>query len=563
MANKKAALEEQLLSSGLLTQDQMAKAKQEAQRTGMLLDRVITKLGFLTEDDIANIIAQSLGVPYMDIKNYIIDPDVLKLVPEAIAKKYTLIPLFKIQDTLTLAMANPQDIVAIDDARLKSKCRVIEPVMASKAAIEQAIDQYYGTKGSFEDIVGQIDKAKFARVSDEAEEKTLQAISQEAPIVKLVNMIITQAIKEKASDIHVEPEEDMLRVRYRVDGILHESNSPPKNLANAIISRIKVLAHMDIAEKRKPQDGRIELKVEGKAIDLRVSAFPTIHGENVVLRILDKSSVLLGLRELGLEKEDLNNFEKLIKRPYGIILVTGPTGSGKTTTLYAALSTINSPDKNIITIEDPVEYQLSMIRQTQVNPKAGLTFASGLRSILRQDPNVIMVGEIRDKETADIAIQAALTGHLVFSTLHTNDAAGALTRLVDMGIEPFLIASSVIGVVAQRLVRVICDRCKEEYHVTPDMLKALGVKESEKVKLYRGKGCRDCKESGYRSRKAIFELLAVNDKIRELVTQKASAVAVRQEAIKSGMSTLRANGLKKAEEGMTTVEEVLRATQED
>lgn len=563
MAGKKIDLEGKLLSSGLLTGEQLAKAKQESQKTGLLLEKAIIKLGFLTEEDVGGIIAEDIGVPFMDIKNYIVDPEVIKLVPEALAKKYNAIPLFKIQDTLTIAMINPSDIIAIDEIRLKSKAGVVEPVLATKSAIEQAIDQYYGTKGSLEDLIGQIDKTKFGKIPEEIGAKALQAIAQEAPIVKLVNLVIMQAVKDKASDIHIEPEEDTLRVRYRIDGALHEVSSPPKHLSSAIISRIKILAHMDIAEKRKPQDGKIQLKVENKDIDLRVSTFPTIHGENVVLRVLDKSSILLGMGDLGFQEEDLKNFEKLIKRPYGIILVTGPTGSGKTTTLYAALSTINSVDKNIITIEDPVEYQLPMIRQTQVNPKAGLTFANGLRSILRQDPNVIMVGEIRDKETAEIAIQAALTGHLVFSTLHTNDACGALTRLIDMGIEPFLVASSLIGVVAQRLVRVICKQCKEEYHTTADMLKTLGIKETEKVKLYRGKGCRDCKETGYRGRTAIFELLVINEKIREFVSEKASSAAIKQEAVKIGMKTLRDNGLNKAEAGITTVEEVLRATQEE
>jgi type IV pilus assembly protein PilB len=563
VTDRHASLEEQLLSSGLLTEGQIAKAKQEAQRTGVLMDRAIVKLGLLTEEDIAGMIAQNLGVPFMDIKNYIVDPEVIKLIPEAIAKRYCLIPLFKIQDTLTVAMANPRDIIAIDEARLKSKCGIVEPVLAAKSAIEHAIDEYYSTKGTFEEIIDQIDKAKFVKMPEDLAAKTLQEIAQEAPIVKLVNLIIAQALKDKASDIHIEPDEDILRIRYRIDGVLHETPSSPKHLSNAIISRIKVLAHMDIAEKRKPQDGRIQLKVENKDLDLRVSTFPTIHGENVVLRILDKSSVLLGLSELGFEEEDLKDFEKLIKRPYGIILVTGPTGSGKTTTLYAALSTINSPDKNIITIEDPVEYQLPLIRQTQINPKAGLTFASGLRSMLRQDPNVIMVGEIRDKETAEVAIQASLTGHLVFSTLHTNDASGALARLIDMGVEPFLIASSVMGVIAQRLVRMICRQCREEYPVSQETLKALGVNKTEQIKLYRGKGCRECKETGYKGRTAVFELFTINEMLRELITKKASSSAIRQEAVKMGMMTLRDNGLKKAQSGFTTFEEVLRATQEE
>ncbi|MBI4336062.1 MAG: type II secretion system ATPase GspE [Candidatus Omnitrophica bacterium] len=555
--------EEQLLSSGLLTGEQIAAAREEAAKTGFILEKAIIRLGLATEEDIAGIIAQNMGVPFVDIRNYIIDPEFVMLVPEALAKKHALIPLFKIRDALTVAMANPQDIIAIDDVRAKSRCAIIEPVLATRSAIEQAIDQYYGAKGKFEDVIRQIDTTRFSKMPEDLEASALQTMAQEPPIVKLVNMMIAQAIREKASDIHIEPEEDKLRVRYRVDGILHETSSPPKRLANAIISRIKVLAHMDISEKRKPQDGRIQLKIENKDIDLRVSTFPTIHGENVVLRILDKSSVLLGLNELGFEREDLLNIQKLVNRPYGIILVTGPTGSGKTTTLYAALSTINSTDKNIITIEDPVEYQLPLIRQTQVNPKAGLTFATGLRSILRQDPNVIMVGEVRDKETADIAVQAALTGHLVFSTLHTNDAAGALARLTDMGIEPFLIASSVIGVVAQRLIRVLCPKCREAYAAPADVLKVAGIAEISGIKLYRQKGCRECKEMGYKGRTALFEVLVISERIRELITEKASSSAVRQEAIKNGMGTLRDNGLAKVQKGVTTLEEVLRATQEE
>lgn len=559
----KDTLEQKLVNMGLLSADELKMAKEESQKTGIPSIKAVVKLGFLTEEDIATVMAGELGVPFMDIKNYLIDPEVIKLVPEALAKRYSLIPLFKIQDTLTVAMASPRDVVAIDEVRLKSRCGVVEPVLAAKNAIDQAIEQYYSAKGSFEEVVGQLDKTRFEKMPQEIETKVLEQMAQEAPIVRLVNIIITQALKDKASDIHIEPAEELLRVRYRVDGVLREALSPPKHLSNAIISRIKIMSNMDIAEKRKPQDGRIQLKAENKDLDLRVSSFPTIYGENLVLRILDKTSVLLGLSDLGFEDAELKEFEKLIKMPYGIVLVTGPTGSGKTTTLYSALSVINSVEKNIITIEDPVEYELPMIRQTQVNPKAGLTFATGLRSILRQDPNIIMVGEIRDKETAEIAVQAALTGHLVLSTLHTNDACGSLSRLIDMGIEPFLISSSVVGVVAQRLVRIICKKCKEEHSISPGMLKTLGMKDQGKTKLYRGKGCSECKNSGYIGRKAIFEVLVINDRIRELITQRASASAIKQEAIKMGMHTLHDNGIKKAEAGITTIEEVLKVTQEE
>jgi type II secretion system protein E len=393
--------------------------------------------------------------------------------------------------------------------------------------------------------------------------KALAKAAEDVPVVKVINLIIMQAVKDKASDIHIEPTEDMVRVRFRIDGILHETSTIPKNLQSIVASRIKILARMDIAESRKPQDGRIEFKIEKKALDLRVSSFPTIHGENIVMRILDKSSIVLGLEDLGFSKEDLKRYDKLIHSAYGIILVTGPTGSGKTTTLYSSLSTINSMDKNIITIEDPVEYELPLIRQTQVNLKAGISFATGLRSILRQDPNIIMVGEIRDKETADIAIQASLTGHLVFSTLHTNDAPSAVTRLIEMGIEPFLVSSSLIAILAQRLVRKICPACKEKYTPSTDVIKNLSAqKDSKEMQFYKGKGCDDCKNTGYQGRVAIYELLVMTEEIRKLVVKKSSADEIKKKAIEEGMRALREDGLDKIRQGITTVEEVLRVTEE-
>jgi type II secretion system protein E len=389
--------------------------------------------------------------------------------------------------------------------------------------------------------------------------KLLEKEAEQAPVVKLVNMILIQAVKDKASDIHIEPDEDKLRVRFRIDGILHEVSTPPKNLQGVVISRIKILSKMDIAESRKPQDGRMQLRMENKRLDVRVNSFPTIHGENIVMRLLDKSSVLLGLQDLGIAGKDFEELNKLIHLPYGIILVTGPTGSGKTTTLYSSLATINSMELNIITVEDPVEYELPLIRQTQVNPKAGLTFATGLRAILRQDPDVIMVGEIRDKETADIAVQASLTGHLVFSTLHTNDAPSALPRLIDMGVETFLLATSIYGILAQRLVRAICKDCKEPYQPTAELLKELGIK--EKAAFYKGKGCPACKGSGYAGRMGIYELLIMSEQLRKMVVARASTDEIRAEARKEGMRTLREDGLEKAKAGITTIEEVLRVTE--
>ena len=454
-------------------------------------------------------------------------------------------------------MVDPQDINAIDDIRAKIKIDSIDTVLVSDSGLQKALDSYYGVLGTVEEVVKDIDKAKLD-LKTKAGTKGVSEVAGEPPVIKLVNLLVTQARKDKASDIHVEPDEDTLRIRYRIDGILHEVNTIPKHLQSAVISRIKILAKMDIAEQRKPQDGRIKLKQENKEIDIRVSSFPTVHGENIVMRLLDKETAFLGLSELGLSKDDLKKFDKLIRYPNGIILVTGPTGSGKTTTLYAALANINSMEKNIITIEDPIEYELPLIRQTQVNPKAGLTFANGLRSILRQDPDVVMVGEIRDKETADIAIQASLTGHLVFSTLHTNDAPSALTRLIDMGVEPFLVSSSIIGVLGQRLVRVICTNCKEKHTPTQEELEDLGLK--EKSVFYKGKGCDKCHNLGYAGRAGIFELLFLDEETKKMIGAKASADEIRKKAISKGMTTLFNDGIAKAKAGITTLEEVLRAT---
>lgn len=548
-----------LLQKGIITKDQMAKAKEEVNRTGVPLERALEKLGFISEVDIAQAVAESMGVPFIDLTEYLIDAEVLKLVPEAVAKKYKAVPLFKIGDSLTVAMVNPHDIEAIDEIRVKSNVGTVEPVLSTPDMIQKVMDQYYGAQGSIQELVEQLTPEKLEQKMRSGT-KGLSEASEETPVIKLVNLIIIQAVKERASDIHVEPEENKVRIRYRVDGILHEVQNLPKHLQSVLASRVKIMARMDISETRNPQDGRIQIKIESKNLDLRVSTFPTVYGENIVLRILDKTSVLLGLEELGFPERDLKEFTKVIHRPNGIILVTGPTGSGKTTTLYSALSTINSTEKNIITIEDPVEYEIPLIRQTQVNPKIGLTFAVGLRSILRQDPDIIMVGEIRDKETAEIAIQASLTGHLVFSTLHTNDAPSALTRLVDMGIEPFLIASSVIAILAQRLVRVICPSCREKYVPSQEVLDDLKLK--DKFDFYRGKGCIKCNSTGFTGRIGIYELLLMNEEIKNMVTAKLSANQIKKTALANGMVTLYSDGIDKIRQGITTVEEVLRVTEE-
>jgi type IV pilus assembly protein PilB len=543
-----------LLRQSLVTAEQVEKAKEEAKRTGMKLETALEKLGFINQEEIAKAKADASGVPYMNLEDYVIDGELTKLIPESVANKYKAVPLFKIMDTLTVAMVDPKDIEALDNIRRIAKVSSVDPVLVSLHSIEQVLSAYYGGVNSIEEVVNLIETKQSS-----GKKAGLGESAEEAPVIKLVNILITDAVKDRVSDIHIEPESAALRIRYRIDGILHEEHLLPKKLQNAIISRIKILAELDIAESRRPQDGKISLKLENKELDIRVSTFPTVHGENVVMRLLDRSSILLGLKDLGFTKDNLEIFSKMINQPNGIILVTGPTGSGKTTTLYSALSTISSMEKNIITIEDPVEYELPLIRQTQVNPKVEVTFANGLRSILRQDPDVIMVGEIRDKETVEVAIQASLTGHLVFSTLHTNDAPSSLARLMDMGLEPFLISSALILIVAQRLVRQICPKCKEEYTLSPAAAKELGFMVN--AKFFRGKGCSVCKNSGFSGRIGIFETLVLNEAIRKMIEERASADQIKKKAVELGMRTLRQDGMDKAQQGLTTVEEILRVTE--
>lgn len=552
---KKTDIADLLLNAGLISRDAIQKAREETQRTGLTLEKALEKLGFATEEDIARARASALGLPYMDLTDYLIDQNLLKLVPEAVARKYKVVPLFKVGNTLTVAMVDPNDILALDQVRRVSHMDGLETVLASEKGMQKFLDAYYAAAFSVKEIIESLEKEKLAA----GQAKGAGETAEDAAMIKLVNAIVSEARRERASDIHIEPEEDILRIRYRIDGLLHETTRLAKKFQNSFISRIKVISNMDIAESRKPQDGRIRMKLDNRELDVRVSTFPTVHGENVVLRLLDKASVLMGLKELGFASEDLEVFEKLVHRPNGIILVTGPTGSGKTTTLYAALTSVNTIDKNLITIEDPVEYELPLIRQTQVNPKADITFAVCLRSVLRQDPDIIMVGEIRDKETVEIAIQAALTGHLVFSTLHTNDAAAGVARLIDMGVEPFLISSSVIGILAQRLVRVICEKCKEEYAPDPEVLQELGMEPG--TRLWRGKGCGNCKGTGFAGRIGIFEMLVVNDEIRRMIEGRRSAEEIKKCAVAHGMKTLRQDGLAKIRKGQTTPESVFQATE--
>lgn len=543
-----------LVEQGLITQQQVKEALEEQRLTGEKLGEVLIRRGWLTQEEFDRVLVMQTGIARFNLSDYLIEPDVIKLVSEDFARKYKVVPVFLIENTLTVAMANPTNVFIIDELQRITKLNV-EPVLAEEMDITKAQDQYYGVMGSLQEIIASIDKEKLAEG---------EKLGEEAPVIKIVNHLIVQAVQAKASDIHMEPEEKFLGVRYRIDGMLHRCSPLPKDLAEAIISRFKIMAGLDIAEKRLPQDGRILMKIGNKDIDFRVSTCPTVHGENVVLRILDKSGLVLGLEFLGFLPRELSLFKELISSPYGIVLVTGPTGSGKTTTLYSALQILNKEDVNIMTVENPVEYYFSGIRQVHVNPKAGLTFASALRSFLRQDPNIIMVGEIRDLETAEIAVQAALTGHLVFSTLHTNDAPTAFTRLIDMGVEPFLVSSSLLGVLAQRLVRKVCDKCKEPFKPSDEVLKILGLEDKigKDIKFSRGKGCKLCNQSGYKGRIGIFEFLKNSPGIQELVLKKSSPDEIRALAIKEGMVTLREEAIERLLSGAISPEEVIRVTLE-
>ena len=554
-------LGEILVEEGILDEERLAEALNIQKERGGLLGDILISLGYINEEELAKSLGKHLGIPTVDAQEYDIDPEVIKLIPEGIARKYTLIPLEKKDNVLKVAMVDPLNIYALDELKGLTGM-VIRPVISTRSSIINAIEQYYGITSTLEEVIKTADEEELGYQTGERETvDLLQEMAQEAPVIKAVNLLIGQAVRERASDIHIEPMENEIRVRYRIDGVLYKAQSLPKKLQLGIISRIKVMARLNIAEKRLPQDGRVLMKMGDREIDLRISTFPTIYGENVVIRILDKESLFMGLEELGFLPDSLDEFRKLLARPYGMILVTGPTGCGKTTTLYAALSYINSMEKNIITVEDPVEYQIRGVRQTQVNPKVGLTFANALRNILRQDPDVIMVGEIRDLETARLAIQAALTGHMVFSTLHTNDAPGAITRLLDMEVEPYLVSSCLLGVLAQRLVRLSCPKCREEYHPPFSLLKRFGL-EGEKIKFYRGKGCKYCRQTGYYGRTGIFELMIMNEKLRELVISRPSTSEIRKLCREQGMRSLREAGIEKVKQGLVPLEEVIRVTEE-
>ena len=553
-----------LYEKRLITEEQLDRIlKIQKDNDGTDLQKIIIGLDILKKDEIMLALADEIGEKYVNLNDITIDPTIVVLIPEEMARRHQLLAIDKNEKKLTVAMANPLDVFAHDELKIRLGYD-IETVLSYGEDIDKALDEVFGVIDEWDQVIGKIENMQVTVLKEEEREKAdISAIteSEEAPVIALVNLVILRAVKEKASDIHIEPfGEDTLKVRYRIDGILHDVMSLPRNLQLAVISRIKIMSDLDIAEKRLPQDGRIQVDVGGRKINIRVSVLPAVTGESAVLRILDPSSILLELDSLGFSPDILPDYLSLIKRPNGIILVTGPTGSGKSTTLYTTLNLLNSTEKKIMTIEDPVEYRLKGVSQVQAKPKIGLTFAAGLRSFLRQDPDIMLVGEIRDKDTAEIAVQAALTGHIVLSTLHTNDAPSSVIRLIDMGIEPFLISSSVIGVIAQRLVRKICPKCKKEIKITPDIKKILDEYQisSNEITLYKGEGCPYCKDTGYKGRIAIFELMVMTENIRDLISKNVTTGKLREAAISEGMCQLREDGIKKVCEGLTTIDEVLR-----
>ncbi|MFT9494816.1 GspE/PulE family protein [Anaerosolibacter sp.] len=544
-----------LVDAGLISADQLSHALQLQKTTGKKLGELLIDEGIVLESQIIEVLEFQLGIPHMDLEKYFIDPEIPRLINENLARRYLLIPIKKDRSKLIVAMSDPLNVFAIDDVKIATNLDV-EPVIATRQDILNAIDQYYG-KQVAEQAIEDFKKQYNVDNMIDIDEEVFNEINN-APVVRLVNSIIKQAVKAKASDIHIEPFESNVRVRFRVDGDLQEIMTPAKSTHSAIVTRIKIMGKMDIAEKRTPQDGRVETNIDGKEIDLRISILPTVYGEKIVIRLLDRSSFLLSKNQLGFSQKNFELMESIVKNPNGIILVTGPTGSGKTTTLYTMLRELNRTDKNIITVEDPVEYRLHGINQVQVNLKAGMTFASALRSILRQDPDIIMIGEIRDIETAQIAVRAAITGHLVLSTMHTNDTSSTVTRLLDMGIESYLVSSSVVGVIAQRLVRKICEHCKASYEANDSEKRILNI--NHLTKLYRGKGCTYCNQTGYKGRTAIHEIMPIGKELRIKIDNRENIETLRDVAIKNGMVSLRESCQSLVLEGITTIEEMLKVT---
>ncbi|HWP47857.1 MAG TPA: ATPase, T2SS/T4P/T4SS family [Candidatus Limnocylindrales bacterium] len=548
---------------GLIDEEKLQIALEENKKNPReLIGETLVRLNFVSEQDIAKALSYQNNVPYLDLASTVIEPMAIELIPLKLAREYQILPVRIENRELILAMKNPRDIEAIDMARFTSGLN-IRPVVAAAGEIKEAINRHYSAGESINQIiqnVAQIEGIEFIRAEMVEEENILELKnkSEMGPIVKLVNSIIFQSVSERASDLHIEPQEKLIQVRHRVDGILNETLQIPKWVQSALISRIKLMAGMDIAEKRIPQDGRIKLRKDHQILDLRVSTLPVQYGEKVVIRILDKSKSALSITELGFSSEDLERVKELINLPQGMILVCGPTGSGKTTTLYALISEISRKKINIVTLEDPIEYEMNRVNQVQINEKAGLTFAKALRSILRQDPNVILVGEIRDRETAEIAMGASMTGHLVLSTLHTNDAVSTIVRLLDLGVAPYLIASSLSGIISQRLIRILCDRCREKYQPDLERLRKIRPRLDKEIPFYRGKGCEYCQQTGYRGRKGVHEILMINGEIRELISQRAPERKIREAALKGGMKSLIENALEKLKQGITTLEELER-----
>lgn len=570
---KRLRIGDALLADGLITDEQLGKALELQKQSGKRLGNIFVEMGVVTENDIVSVLGKLLGIPYINLANYLIDPATVRIIPENMARRHQLIPINKVGNKLTVAMVDPLNILAIDDIQFMTGL-VVKPVVATSQDINDALDNAYGHEGKMDELMEDLDDIGKSETEEADLDKLGELDENDAPIIRLVNLVISQGVQDGVSDIHVEPYEKDLRIRYRKDGMLHETMKPPKRAQAAITSRVKIMASLDIAEKRLPQDGRIKIKVNNRAIDLRVACIPTIYGEKIVMRILDQANLKLDLTELGFEPKALEKFMEAIKQPNGIILVTGPTGSGKTTTLYSALHTVNQEDVNVLTAEDPVEYQLWGVNQIQCRAEIGLTFAAALRSFLRLDPDVIMVGEIRDFETAEIAVKASLTGHLVLSTLHTNDAPGTIGRLLNMGIEPFMVATSLILVQAQRLVRTICKECKVEYKPKVDMLKTLAITPELLVKLelphlnfknllfYKGKGCEKCGGTGSKGRVGVYEIMKMTETLRRMILERASTSDLRDMAREEGMLTLRESALRKLMIGRTTVEEVIRVTAE-
>lgn len=555
-------LGDMLVTAGVLSDDQLEWALDRQKESYQRLGEILLDARLVSDDDVAEARALQLDMPYVQLGDFHIRPEVANLVPEHISRTYNLIPISATTSRVAVAMANPMDVEAIDTVQRSSKKRVV-PVLANESRIQAALEQAYGASrgeditATIEEAIGDIEIQADSDGSDDVAEERRQ--STQAPVVKTVNLVLQEAVKQKASDIHFEPRANGLEIRYRLDGALQHIRNLPKQLQPAVLSRIKIMAEMDIAEKRLPQDGRIKMKISGRRVDLRISSLPTQYGERIVIRILDRGAQQVSVDSLGFGERELEVFQRLIHKPYGIMLVTGPTGSGKTTTLYSALSTIKSVESNIMTCEDPIEDQLEGVSQSAVNVRAGLTFAAQLRAILRQDPDIILVGEIRDHETAEVAFQAAMTGHLVFSTLHCNDAPSAMTRLIDMGVEPYLIGSSVVGVLAQRLVRTLCPRCKSPYQPSVEELAILGLQDSEgEVQFYKPTGCSVCNMRGYAGRMAVFEVMPVGEEIRRLTISSPTADQVRDLALKTGMRTMREHAADKVLAGLTSIDEIRR-----